>query len=362
VNLPVPTGVMLLPVGRMADPEARRLDRLAEELEESGLWLERSDVHGNMVLEEIDRALRPPVHEGRIASTGSIVEPESGADSWSSGTQLGITRGELGPVSLAAARRFADGLSSWIIRRADGRNEWVIFDRPAGSERDLVVMASVFGATIVQRHPSGTVRVVGPTGVFRWVGMAWHHERPIAEWLNTLALEPTARDSDVLKAMLAFAVHDLGSLGIGALLVYRPHHPDPGPPVEQRLPLPPPLAIRKAPQLAPLRHAMAQTDGAAFFDGGGILYNLGVRLIPSRTAEQQVDALGGTRHTSGRRYSYDDPRAIVVAVSEAGPVTVFRAGDVLGASGVHRSLPVDIDHEQALEWATVTPRSEGDAL
>jgi len=327
----------------MADPEARRIERLAEELEDAGLWLERSDAHSRMVLDEIDRALRPPLHEGRVASTGSIIEPASGSDSWSSGTELAITRGELGPVSLTGARRFADGLSSWIIRRVDDRNEWVIFDRPAGSERDLVVMARAFDATIVQRHPAGTVRVVGPTGVFRWVGMSWHHEPPMAEWLDTLAIDPAVRDSDVLKAMLAFAVHDLGSTGVGALLVYRPHHPQPGPPFEERLPPPPPLAIGKAPQLAPLRHALAQIDGAAFFDGEGLLRNLGVRLIPSSAAEQTVEAFGGTRHISGRRYSYDDPPAIVVAVSEAGPVTVFQAGSVLGTSGAHRSRPGSLD-------------------
>jgi hypothetical protein len=327
----------------VTDPEARRLDRLAEELEDSGLPLQRHEAHGRILLEEIDRALRPPVHEGRVASTGSIIEPTSGPDSWSSETQLGITRGELGEVSLTAARRFADGLSSWITRRADGRNEWVIFDRPAGSERDLVVMAGAFEATIVQRHPTGTVRVVGPTGVFRWAGMDWHHEPPISDWLTALDIDAPGRDPDVLQAMLAFAVHDLGSRGIGALLVYRPHHPDPGPPVEERLPAPPPVEIREAPQLAPLRHALAQTDGAAFFDGAGVLSNLGVRLIPSADAERSVDALGGTRHTSGRRYSYDDPEAIVVVVSEDGPVSVFRAGSVLGSSGGRRPPSWGVD-------------------
>ena len=45
-----------------------------------------------------------------------------------------------------------------------------------------------------------------------------------------------------------------------------------------------------------------------------------------------IGALGGTRHTSARRYSHDDPEAVVIAVSEDGPVTVFRRGDVVGHS------------------------------
>jgi DNA integrity scanning protein DisA with diadenylate cyclase activity len=135
----------------------------------------------------------------------------------------------------------------------------------------------------------------------------------------------------VLQALLEFAVHDLGSLGIGTLLVYRPGA-DPSPHIEERLPTPPPLQIRTATHLAPLRHGLAQVDGAAFFEASGVLSRLGVRLIPSPVAEATVQPFGGTRHTSARRYSRDDPLATVVAVSEDGPVTVFRNGELLGRS------------------------------
>jgi hypothetical protein len=275
--------------------------------------------------------LRPTVHEGRIVSSGTILEPAADPDSWASGTQLDIARAPMVHQPLAAARRFADGLSSWLVRRTDGDDEWVVFDRPAGSERDLVVLSDAFDATIVQRHPSGSVRVVGSFGVLRWVELAWHYEPPLSTWIDSVTAPPFVGDRDVLEAMLAFAVHDLGSWGVGSLLVYRPS-PEPGPAVEERLPTPPPLRIRTASHLAPLRHALAQVDGAAVFDADGVLRQLGVRLVPSATAEDAVEALGGTRHTSGRRYSFDDPSATVVVVSADGPVTVLRDGAVLGRS------------------------------
>ena len=131
--------------------------------------------------------------------------------------------------------------------------------------------------------------------------------------------------------MLMFAIHDLGSLGVGALLIYRPDG-EPGPPVEPLLPTPPPLRIRVAAHLAPLRHALAQIDGAAVFDADGVLRQLGVRLVPSNAAEETIEPVGGTRHTSARRYSHDDPRATVIAVSDDGPVSVFRGGAVLAHS------------------------------
>lgn len=313
------------------DLETRRRRRLAEELDEAGLALDRypDDVR-DMLLAEVEHGLRPEVHERRVVISGTIVAPGTDPDTWEEGTQLAITRGAIGDQSLGAARRFADGRSSWLMRRADGGVEWLVFDRPAGSERDLVVLSEVLGAIIVQRHPAGSVRVVGDFGVLRWENFRWHHEPPVDSWISAVTAEPGHGDPAVIEALLEFAVHDLGSLGIGSLLIYRPDD-QPGPPVEQRLPAPPPLQITRATNLAPLRHALTQVDGAAVFDAVGVLHQLGVRLVPSAAAEENVEALGGTRHTSARRYSHDDPRATVIAISEDGPVSVFRAGDLLFA-------------------------------
>jgi hypothetical protein len=315
----------------MGEHVSGRLRRLAEELEESGSRLEGTEAFRKMLLEEVDHALRPSVHERRVPSSGTVLEPTSDPATWASGSDLDITRGSVGDLPLADARRFADGISSWVLRRTDGTTEWMVFDRPAGSERDLVVLADVFQATLVQRHPEGSVRAVGSFGVLRWEGYSWHHEPPVSSWIDAVTVGSAHSDPEVLEAMLEFAVHDLGSRGIGSLLIYRPDD-DPGPPVEERLPTPPPLRIRVASHLAPLRHALGQVDGAAIFDADGVLRRLGVRLVPSQEAEETVEALGGTRHTSGRRYSRDDPLATVIAVSEDGPVSVLRNGEVLGRS------------------------------
>lgn len=313
-----------------------RLRRLAEELEETGLDLAGLP-DGDLLVEEVDHALRPAVHERRVPSGGTIVQPRADPSTWAAATDLDITRKPVGGQPLDAARRFADGLSSWLLR-GDDETEWVIFDRPAGSERDLVVLAGAFDATLVQRHPSGVVRVVGPFGVLRWTGVLWHHEPPVTSWLDAVTAHTGGPDVRLLGAMLEFAVHDLGSNGIGALLIYRPEDAA-APSVETRLPAPPPLRIDRPSHLASLRHALGQVDGAAVFDSVGVLRQLGVRLVPSEDAEVQVEAFRGTRHTSGRRYSYDDPSAIVVVVSEDGPVSVLQQGAVLARSPAPGAAP-----------------------
>jgi hypothetical protein len=243
---------------------------------------------------------------------------------------LNIERGRVELHPDARSRSYADGIASWLMRRTDGTSEWVTLDRPAGSERDVVVLATAFGATIVQRHPTGIVRVVGSYGVYRWSGLGWRHEPLVDHWIDGLAIGDDA-ERHVMHRLLEFAVHDLGARGIGAILVHRADgsltlsH-------ELRLTTPPKLRITRPMALAPLRHALAQTDGAALFDDDGVLTQIGVRLVPTIEAEVGVDGFKGMRHTAARRYSYDDPSATVIVVSEDGPVTVFRRGEVAGTA------------------------------
>lgn len=317
-------------------PTEARLRRLAEELEEEGLGflLDPTQVTGVPVvalLDELDYALRPPVHERRIPSYGVIVAPTSDPETWTATTELVAERRPTVDYGDAQIRRFADGISSWAIRSVRGLDELVVFDRSAGSERDVVILASASGGHVVQRHPSGLVRVVGSAGVVRRDVVGWHHVPPFSAWLDDV---PGCRDGaglTVLGRLLDFAVHDLGARGIGTTLI---KHPSGQLPVrhEQRLPVPPALQIDRPHDLAPLRHALAQTDGATVFDATGTLRHMGVHLVWSRAAEAAVPGVRGTRHTSAARYSHDDPDAVVIVVSEDGPVTILRAGIPIGHS------------------------------
>lgn len=314
-----------------------RLRRLAEELAE-----ELPDVHAavhdhELIVDELDYAERPPRHERRVPSYGSFVHPVREITEWAAVTGLTVVSDSSHTGEGDVDRRYADGIASWVVRPRDGSFHVVVFDRPAGSERDLVVLAEASGATVIQRHPSGVVRLAGSFGVARFDGFGWHVEPAIGSWLTSTACGVDERRSEVFEHLIRFAVHDLGAGGVGATLVFRPADaPDGafgGGRLEQHLPVPPAFSLLRATDLAPLRHVLGQSDGAAVFDVGGSLRALGVRLVPSVEAESHVEALGGTRHTSARRFSYDEPASIVVTVSDDGPVTVFRRGRVVARSG-----------------------------
>ena len=314
-----------------ASPE-RQLRRLVEELGEIGLDLDGAEPWHRLAVDEIDYALRPDIHERRVPSYGAVIEPDHRPG------DVGRRHRARRPAPAArrplaeAARCYADGMSSWLIRRLDGDDEWVVFDRPAGSERDLVVLAETLGAMVVQRHPAGMVRVVGRVGVFRWDGRRWQHQPLVSAWVDTVGACAEFGDRDVLETLLEFAVHDLGARGIGATLVYRP-----GPRGSTRGSTNACRRHRRSGD-APGRPRSVASRPLPDRRGGAVRRHRGAH--PDRGAPgaerprraRGVDGYRGTRHTSARRYSSDDPTATVIVVSEDGPVTVLRHGDILGAS------------------------------
>ncbi len=305
--------------------------RLAEELSELNADIGASVAEPLAVVEELHYALRPPVHERRVPSYGAIVDPATEPGEWADAVGFEVASRSVVDLEDSTARRLADGIVSWTVRKPAEIDNLVVFDRSVGSERDLTILSESTQGVIVQRHPNGTVRAIGPFGVLRHDGINWTLQPPAEQWLDRDRCLSTPMDAAVFDRLLRFAVHDLAARGIGATLVVT----DDGslrPGVEERYGRPPDFDIGRPSDLAPLHHVLSQMDGAAVFDHQGRLRHLGVRLVPSTEAEAEVEAYRGTRHTSALRYSFDDPSAALVVVSEDGPISVVQAGRLVGVT------------------------------
>ena len=309
-----------------------RVRRLGEELDELNRSIRAATGDSTGLVEELDYALRPQVHERRVPSFGAFVEPRTSLKEWTTGTGTEVSRRRVDDLQDATVRRFADGIASWAVRRNGKVDDLVVFDRSVSSERDLTILAAATGATIVQRHPNGTVRAVGEFGVLRHDGIDWQLIEPVDRWLDLGGCQIGSLDREVFERLLRFAVHDVAARRVGATFVVSPSgRLAPG--SERPYGRPPEFRIDRPADLAPLYHVLGQLDGAAVFDERGALRQLGIQLMPSTVAETEVPAFRGARHTSALRYSFDDPEATVIVVSEDGPVSVLRAGMMLGQSG-----------------------------
>ena len=305
-----------------------RLQRLADELEEEGVPVLTDLDDPVTALVELAYALRPQRFEGRVPTYGALLPPGGVlAPDLSAAIDTTVDLVPVGEVDLQFARRFADGVTTFAVRDADGITDIAAFSRNMADEYDLVGLQAEIGGAVVQRHPGGQVRVFGPSGVVRWDGVAWNLDAPIDRWIRRLCSLDTGLPVEGIRPLLRFALHELSARRIGATLIWRPV--DFAVPAGRHEPLvrnTPRLRLRHIGEEAALAHVLAQTDGAALFDATPALVALGIRLAPSTDAEQSIGAMQGMRHTSALRYSHDDPDAIVVVVSEAGPVTIMHRG------------------------------------
>jgi len=95
----------------------------------------------------------------------------------------------------------------------------------------------------------------------------------------------------------------------------------------------PPLSVANRRHFAALVAVLRQHDLAVVVTPEGAIRKVAVGLRWSEDAERAVTIDRGMRHRSAQRYSWDQPSATVVVVSEDGPVTVFRRGEIVVTTG-----------------------------
>ena len=298
--------------------------RLLDELDDDGIALDDDDELLVMIIEELDRVRRPPVHEGRRSMYGAFVLDHD--DDVTAATDL-VEVIDL-PGTLEESRRFADGRFTFIVRRPDGRNQLACFRRSVQYEADLVEVQRQTGGRIAQRTPFDTVRLLTDDGVVEWTGRRWTVREHADHLLATIDPLVAGASREVLSGVLDLCVHWLSTAKIGATLVY---DFDPVEDDAHALDLDAAIDVPSLSVLVPhhfpaLFSSLGQTDLAAIVDRDGNVRLIGVGLRSSIESERAVPQKGGMRHRSAARFTWDHHHTIAFVVSEDGPVTVFRQG------------------------------------
>jgi endogenous inhibitor of DNA gyrase (YacG/DUF329 family) len=151
--------------------------------------------------------------------------------------------------------------------------------------------------------------------------LAEHHASPVRRLVPQL-------QSDVLSGLTELCVHWLSAGQVGATLVValRGDPRDLGHLDRSGEIGPPPLSVARREHFPALLSVLGQMDRAALVEPDGTVVALGVGLGWSDHAEKLVGINGGMRHTSARRFSFDERDAVVFVVSQDGPATVFSDG------------------------------------
>lgn len=303
---------------------SRAHERLREELEDDDITLPGTPEEVDLLLTELEYAWRPPIHENRQVFYGSFVLP--GERSLVKIDNL-VELLDL-DMPIEQARRFSDGRSSFVVRRADGSTQLACFRRTVQYEADLAEIEQSTGAAIVQRTLTGVTRVFTPTGVVEWNGHRWRHRPSARVYLPSVRAAVPEAPVALLQGLLDLAVHWLSPARIGAtfLLDLEPQdHDDHGLDVTAALPSPN-LSVLSRHHYPALFAVLAQTDLATLVSARGEVGALGVGLRSSIASEAAIHLDAGMRHRSAARYTWDHEHTVAFVVSEDGPVTLFRHG------------------------------------
>jgi len=309
------------------DPLPRSLQRLADELDDDGVELAHTGLAARLVLEELDYCRRIPMFEGRRPIYGAFVSagaPEMGGDGY------GVDVVDI-PFPLDMARPYADGRSAYLLRRGDEPESVAVacFDRALQYEADLVRLQEATGVTVIQRTPVlGVTRLFQEGSVLSWDGRSWT-ARPTAASLLTAVCHHAPRfPEEVVSGVLELALHWLSPARAGATLLVTEGldkasfdttgaHKSPA------------LTLANRRHFPPVMSVLVQRDLATVVGPDGAVRAIGVALRASSAADAETSHPRGMRHRSAQRWSFDHPEALVVVVSEDGPVTVFCAGEVI---------------------------------
>jgi hypothetical protein len=334
------TRVALATLGAVLDDVdlTRWQRRLADELDDDRVTFDGDDAFRRRVIEELDHCRRAPVFEGRRPTYGAMVLP--GASRPRNRQDL-LDHIAFDVVSLdgdlTAARLYADGRASYVVRDAADNVSLACFERPLMFEADIVHLQELTGAAIIQRTPVlDVVRLVVDRAVISWDGRNWQ-SRPTAVTLcDEVAAATPELDRDLVGLVLELAIHWLAPARIGATIVLAHGHIDVGALDVSTASRTPALSVGNRRHFSALVAVLRQHDLAVVAGPDGDIHKVAVGLRWSDAAEEAVDNSGGMRHRSAQRYSYDQRDATVIVVSEDGPVTIYRRGAVISTTGARR--------------------------
>ncbi|MDE0804068.1 MAG: diadenylate cyclase [Acidimicrobiales bacterium] len=308
----------------------------------------------DLLLEELVHARHSPLHEGIRPRYGCLIVADL-AD---------LPAGVLDPHHLVTdpaahltLRPLVDGHHTVVVRDLAGRAGVAI--TPVEGELDVVDLIRTWKAVSIQRLADGRIRVGTEAGVALADGGDWSLRpstgavmRDLLHQLNLPGDDRMQRFAH-LRSLLEFCFHALSPNGIGATLVVSLDKDcsallhgasDTG--------QSPPLAINvfERDEQQYFLNLLAANDGACFTDPDGQLRHYTVKLKATERAMELMSEMGGTRHTSSKRFSFDHPGALVVVVSADGPVTLFCAGAKVGRLTSARS-------DDGTSWIANTPSS-----
>jgi len=274
------------------------------------------------VASELARCLDPFVHEQDIRPYGVIISRELPHLE-----RLGtvIPTDGLEPHVI---RSLADGHHSVVLIVKGEPPRLLLLNESMATDQEYASHAVWVDGVIVCNDANGIVRIVTNSSVTVVEGRRWVAKDLVFEAAEDIVGVVPAADIRVVRRILELTHHHISSYRVGATLLYllgdRPRatsRRDDGVALATTG-----LSVLNENQDPLWLHQVRYRDGALLIGRDGRLLAANVILRSSPASELCVAAIGGTRHTSAARHTYDCPDVLAFVVSTDGPVTVLSDG------------------------------------
>jgi hypothetical protein len=271
---------------------------------------------------ELARCLDPFVHEQYIRPYGAIISRELPH----------LERlGTIVPTDGLAAdviRSLADGQHTILLIVKGDPPRLLMLNERVVSDQDYASRAVWVDGVIVCNDLHGIVRIVTDSSVTLVEGRRWMVKDLVFEAAEDIVEVVPAADIHVVRRLLELTHHRISPYRVGATFLYLlDDRPRPTTCRDEGVPLASVgLSVLNEREEPLWVHQVRYRDGALLVGPDGTLLAANVILRSSHASEIAIDAIGGTRHTSAARHTYDCPDVLAFVVSTDGPVTVFSDG------------------------------------
>lgn len=293
-----------------------RCDQIQAALIEGGV-VQDDDNLLSTIVDEVEYAVYPPKHEQKIPTYGSIIV----AKHLLQGTDFLDVR----KLSVETVRQLADGVSTFAIVRRNKHERILFRTASCNEELELIALHKQTKGMLIHRNHHSVVRVFRNEAIFTHESGTWFKRPYSRSVMGDVEKAVPQADLGILDHILQFAFHALSPSNVGATLVWwindRKKVPKGGRDLSASG-----MGAANSAHFNALRSLLRQHDGALFIAPNGQVQSIGQHLKYTKNAEKFIKQVGGTRHTSAKRYSFDQPNAVVFVISEDGPVSVFSDG------------------------------------
>jgi len=306
-------------------------------------------------MNELSRCLTPHVHEGKIPAYGAALLRNQALIDRALRSVPFPSQDEDSMIKLAT------GEQALVAHNTVGERFLLIFKDHIGSEATLVKLSAETDAVILRRTSTNETCIYDKGNVTIHKDRQWSFKGNAKIAVRQATQQAPMIDSTFLQELVDYAYHELSPRRIGATLVWLLKDTQ----IEGGHALGMELNITSTVDRHLLADYLDQTDGATIVSSNGLVERVGVQLSYTEKAREIIKEIGGTRHTSARRFSFDRPETIVVVVSADGPVSLFSDGLTLAtlatksfasvtvADALRKAAPVkanDVSHD---DWEEV---------